>query len=351
MGAKIAKVLLSLVQSKKGRNLLKSITIIALSPILLIMIFLISGADGASKHNNHLIDVVFMNHEISPSVPDEYRIFIENYKVTFQQIDDELATLEISDGRLDSTLIKSILFGATIDSDNNQFLTSLNISEYLKCFYIADKPSDESPPVHKAISSTDTVIHNASSYLKIDLESKTEAIYEIYHVALTGINKGLDTYVPMAILLEDAYIISEKTPYIGDDFRSPLEDDWKQYVTSEFGPREPIPLPDGSKTSNYHTGIDFGRPQGTPLLAVGDGKVVAVRYTDEGLGFFCVIDHGGGVFTVYAHMSRIHVTENQVLKQGQQIGEVGSTGYSTGAHLHFEVIVNRQYVNPRLHLK
>lgn len=336
MGAKIAKVLFSLVQSKKGRKLLKSLTIFALSPILLIMMFLVNGAEGASKHNNHLIDVVFMNHEISPSVPDGYRIFIENYKVTFQKIDDELATLEISEGQLDSTLIKSILFGATIDSDNNQFLTSLNISEYLQCFYITDEPSNKSPPVHKSIPSTDTIIRNASSYLKINLESKTETIYEIYHVALTGINKGLDDYVPMATLLEDAYIISEKTLYIGGDFRSPLEDDWKEYVTSEFGPREPITLPDGSTTSNYHTGIDFGSPQGTPLLAVGNGKVVVVRYTDEGLGFFCVIDHGGKVFSVYAHMSRIHITENKVLKQGQQIGEV---------------IVNRQYVNPRLHLK
>lgn len=368
MYGKLAKAVLTLIQSKKGRKVLKTTLIIALSPLILILIFIVSGADGASNHNNELINVLFQDKEISASVPYEYEQFLLNYKTAFTKIDEEISSLEMSSGQLDAVLIKSILFVVYLEEPTNYPVTQINTSEYVGLFYTKEKveiedESDVTDPsknkqvesettiVLTPIHSTESLIQKATDYLQKDIASKKDMLYEIYNVALTGINKSLDGYTPMSELLKDAYLNSEQSPYIGGHFRSPLEDDWKQYVTSEFGPRDPITLPDGSITGSYHTGIDFGRPTGTPLLAVGDGTVVVVRYTDIGLGFFTVIDHGGGIFTVYGHMSRIHVTENQVVKQGQLIGEVGNTGYSTGAHLHFEVIVNQNYVNPKNYLK
>lgn len=345
MVAKLAKAALALLQSEKGRKILKSIVIIALSPLILILIFIVSAGSGASEHNNHLIDVVFLNQEASTSAPPEHQQFIDNYKLTFSKIDSEIKNTELSQGQLDSVLIKSVLFVSYLESENNTALLTLDIPQYLVCFITTHEDGTTEP-----ITSTDEALTNVSSFLNQDLTPKKEMIYEIYRVVLTGTHKDFDPYVPLASLLEDAYKVSKQSAYIGGTFVSPLEDDWRPYVTSEFGPRDPIHLPDGSVTSDFHSGIDFGRPLGTPLYAVGDGKIVLVRHTDVGLGFYVVIDHGGGIFTVYGHMSRISVSENQTVTQGQLIGEVGSTGYSTGAHLHFEVIVNRRHINPRLYL-
>lgn len=105
-----------------------------------------------------------------------------------------------------------------------------------------------------------------------------------------------------------------------------------------------------------HTGVDFACPQGTPILAAKDGKVVistALRNSSGGYrsyGEYISISHGDGTMTLYAHMSRRAVEKNAQVKQGQVIGYVGSTGNSTGNHLHFEIFVSGRRVNPAQYL-
>jgi murein DD-endopeptidase MepM/ murein hydrolase activator NlpD len=116
-------------------------------------------------------------------------------------------------------------------------------------------------------------------------------------------------------------------------------------VTSPFGMRmHPI-----LHVWKLHTGIDFGVPAGTPFLAARDGKVTFAGWSN-GYGNRVVISHGTidgkQVSTTYNHMSAIDVSVGQEVKVGQQVGAVGSTGFSTGPHAHFEVMVNGQYVNP-----
>ena len=127
----------------------------------------------------------------------------------------------------------------------------------------------------------------------------------------------------------------------------PSKNDWHDDVTSEFGTRSPIILGDGTVTSSAHTGLDMGKPFGTPILAVADGTVVAVQHTNIGLGIYCVIDHGGGIFTAYGHTSRVLVSEGEKVKKGDTVAEVGSTGYSTGNHFHLEVIEHKKSVEPK----
>ena len=91
--------------------------------------------------------------------------------------------------------------------------------------------------------------------------------------------------------------------------------------------------------------------QGTPIVAINDGIVVCVRNYQTGLGLHLVIDHGGGVLSVYGHTSRIIVQEGDQVKQGQKIAEVGTTGASTGNHLHLEIWENGRCQNPRNYLE
>lgn len=119
----------------------------------------------------------------------------------------------------------------------------------------------------------------------------------------------------------------------------------KCQIVSGFGYRfHPI-----LKYRRMHTGIDLTAQTGTPIYATGDGVVrVAGRNPEgySGYGVVVEIDHGFGFHTLYAHMSSTTVTSGQKVKRGEQIGTVGSSGMSTGAHLHYEVILNGKKVDP-----
>ena len=112
-------------------------------------------------------------------------------------------------------------------------------------------------------------------------------------------------------------------------------------ITSGFGGRK---SPTKGASSN-HQGIDISASTGTSIVAAAAGEVVIATYSSSA-GNYVMISHGGGVYTVYMHASSLLVSQGQSVKKGQTIAKVGSTGYSTGSHLHFGVRVNGSYVNP-----
>ena len=107
----------------------------------------------------------------------------------------------------------------------------------------------------------------------------------------------------------------------------------------------PITSPFGMRWGSLHPGIDIGVGMGTPIHAAASGRVISASYSG-GYGNLVVIDHGNGLATAYAHQSSMAVSAGQQVSQGQVIGYVGSTGFSTGPHLHFEVRVNGSPVDP-----
>ena len=98
--------------------------------------------------------------------------------------------------------------------------------------------------------------------------------------------------------------------------------------------------------TGYHRGLDISPAYGTPVYAAERGRVVLVRYLRYGYGYYLIIDHGNGYRTLYAHMSSIYVRPGSTVYRGQNIGQVGSTGRSTGPHLHFEVHAYGRAVDP-----
>lgn len=107
----------------------------------------------------------------------------------------------------------------------------------------------------------------------------------------------------------------------------------------------PITSPYGMRWGSLHPGLDIGAPAGAPIRAAASGRVLVAAY-NGGYGNLVVIDHGRGLATAYAHQARLAVAAGQTVAQGQVIGYVGSTGVSTGPHLHFEVRVNGSTVDP-----
>lgn len=136
---------------------------------------------------------------------------------------------------------------------------------------------------------------------------------------------------------------SAMSEYVGGEMQFPVPG--LTQITSPFGPR--------FNGADYHTGVDFSGAgaYGKPVLAANDGVVAKVLYSESGYGKYVILDHGGGITTLYAHNSAILVSEGQEVKRGDTIAQVGSTGWSTGPHCHFEVRVNGSAVNPMPYLK
>lgn len=117
------------------------------------------------------------------------------------------------------------------------------------------------------------------------------------------------------------------------------------YISSEFGYREqPI-----AGASTNHKGMDFAAPTGTPIYAAASGTVTSASYSGNA-GNMIVINHGNGLQTYYMHCNSMYVRAGQTVSKGQNIGAVGSTGNSSGPHLHFQVMQNGTPVNPRNYL-
>ncbi len=144
--------------------------------------------------------------------------------------------------------------------------------------------------------------------------------------------------VGIAYFLRDTYVIEDYTHLGTGKFMWPVPHFYK--VSSHFG----------SRWGRNHDGIDIPAPKGTPIVAVDGGMVI---YSDNGIrgyGNMIVISHGEDIFTVYAHNNKNKVDKGDKVKKGQIIGEVGNTGRSTGAHLHFEIRVKNKVRNPAQYL-
>jgi murein DD-endopeptidase MepM/ murein hydrolase activator NlpD len=121
-------------------------------------------------------------------------------------------------------------------------------------------------------------------------------------------------------------------------------------ITQPFGPTSVLLEPPYGPYKHFHTGVDISAAMGTPVMAAADGLVVAVGHSNFGYGNFVVIAHGGGIATLYGHLLQTDVNVGDVVARGQVIGLEGSSGLSTGPHVHFELRVNDQVIDPMPYL-
>ena len=178
------------------------------------------------------------------------------------------------------------------------------------------------------------------SFSANDIE-KIEQLIGMAREAQTG--PGNNVHARIVELTAD-----DETPLPEGTFLSPLHDsEWRPLVTSGFGMRvHPI-----SGERKHHTGLDLSLAEGTEVYPAQAGKVLIVGNDDDGYGRFVVIYHGGGMATLYAHCSKILVSEGQEVTTETVIARSGDTGASTGPHLHYEVVDQGKPVNPTKYLQ
>ncbi len=155
-------------------------------------------------------------------------------------------------------------------------------------------------------------------------------------------NQG-DAYTAVRFSDDDGmarYYTPEGRPMRKAFLRAPLD---FTRISSNFNLRRKHPI---HKRVRAHRGVDYAAPRGTPVYAAGKGRVTSSGYTKAN-GNYVVVKHGGKYITKYLHLTRRKVNRGQSVKQRQVIGTVGSTGYATGPHLHYEFLVNGIHRNPR----
>jgi murein DD-endopeptidase MepM/ murein hydrolase activator NlpD len=159
-----------------------------------------------------------------------------------------------------------------------------------------------------------------------------EAILDANDIKNDSINPGTVIFIPGAKMKTEELKLA-----LGELFIYPI----RGRMTSPYGWRnDPI-----SGVRRFHAALDLAAPTGTPIKAAMDGRVVTLGFNSV-YGKYIIMSHGGGFQTLYAHMNATSVGQGAYVPQGAKIGEVGSTGYSTGPHLHFGVFKNGKAVNP-----
>lgn len=176
-----------------------------------------------------------------------------------------------------------------------------------------------------------------------DINDKEKAIEE-YEQLIAEQDAEIEA-LEAAIAEEKKQMMEENgLSYDGGDFILPLA--YYTRISSDYGWR----LHPTLNVDKFHNGVDFASPKGTAIYAAYDGKVVAATYSAT-MGNYVMIDHGDSLYTIYMHASALYVSKGDIVVRGETIAAVGTTGRSTGNHLHFGVRKDGEYVSPWNYIK
>ena len=347
----IARAAIAAATDKRTWKIIGVVITALLTPFILMIVVIICLLSGTSNHNNASIDLAFHGGAISSQMPVDYADHVRDMRDSFSKLDTAIGEVnrDIESESLDGTRVKAVFYSLFFGADSLQMDGSF-YRTFADCFVRYETWYDEKTRTSSTVAIPLTSLPEIYAKLESSLsriitnEDKANAS-EIYNRILYGDipteGDGLQHWI------NNITSGSTDVPFIGGSFISPLGNNWRNMVTSEFGyRRDPI---DPTVTKG-HSGIDLGAPTGTDIHAVNGGTVLFVRYKTTGYGYHLAIDHGCGKVTLYGHCSKILVTEGQTISQGEVVALVGSTGKSTGSHLHFEVIADGVPQNPRSYL-
>ena len=193
---------------------------------------------------------------------------------------------------------------------------------------------EEEASLNALIAVKEQEIYNVSS----DIKNKEQAIKE-YEADIATQNETIKA-LEAAVAEERKRLAAEQgRKYDGGVFTWPAPSSSR--ISDDYGMRIHPTL----NIEQFHNGVDFAAPKGTAIYAAYDGQVVAATYSNT-MGNYVMIDHGGGLYTIYMHASALYVSKDDIVVRGETIAAVGSTGRSTGNHLHFSVRKDGAYTSP-----
>lgn len=326
---------------KRTWKIIAVIVTAALMPLILTVLLLMSFLSGGAAHNVDAVQTVFHGGALPDGTPAEYRQRIADMQDAFGKLDQAVSKLAISDGSLDSTRVKAVFYSLYFGADS---LPNIDFRAFVGCFVKSETRTravtnpdgtkgQQTYTVHVPLTDLSAVYQNLEKFLgqavTDDEKTNADAVYQQALGTDLNLSPSSSSLIPSA-----------------GGLISPIGSNWRSLVTSEFGPRiDPI-----NGKAKVHAGIDLGVPTGTQVHAAKDGTVTKVAWDEDGYGNYLMIDHGGGLVTLYGHCSKILVSVGQRVKAGDVVALSGNTGHSTGSHLHFEVRVGGKAVNPRGYL-
>ena len=346
--AALAKLAAAALSGEDTRRKLGWIVAAICSPLILTLALICSLLSGSAEHNNSAVLLCFNGGNIPGKTPAEYVAYIEDMRRSFTLLDSAIAVVNDmaeGDSSLDDIRVKAVFYALYFGEDapsrraHRQFVDCFVTYEERTRTVTAEDgtTAEESYTVAIPITDMTKVYENIESalHLQISEEQKSNAD-SVYDLVRYGVAGGSEGWIPGA-----------DVPFISaDGFCSPIGSGWESRVTSEFGSRiDPI-----SHRLRNHTGMDMAVPTGTPIRAALPGTVTVSKYNAGGYGYYVMIDHGSELATLYGHCSSLLVQAGQTVEAGDIIALSGSTGRSTGPHLHFEVHVHGERTDPRKYL-
>ena len=346
--ALIAKAAAIILTDEKARKAVGWTLVAILSPLILLIAFLCALGSGATEHNITAVELCFYDTiGIPAETPEEYRLCIEAMRASFAQLDIAIAAINENteeETSLDDIRVKAIFyalyFGAESHGDAQSFADCfVTWEERIRTVLVegSDPPEETEETYSAAIPIEDlgTVWQNIAAMgvtPTAEQRSNADSIYNLIRYGAAGGGSGF---------------AGSDVPFIGaDGFCSPIGENWRNVVTSEFGyRRDPF-----TGERKGHSGMDLAVPTGTSVRAALPGTVTVSTYNQGGYGYYVMIDHGNGLSTLYGHNSQLLARVGQTVEAGDVIVLSGSTGRSTGPHLHFEVRINGERTNPRSYL-
>ena len=346
--ALIAKAAAIILTDEKARKAVGWTLVAILSPLILLIAFLCALGSGATEHNITAVELCFYDTiGIPAETPEEYRLCIEAMRASFAQLDIAIAAINENteeETSLDDIRVKAIFyalyFGAGSHGDAQSFTDCfVTWEERIRTVLVeGSDPPEETEEIYSAaipIEDLGTVWQNIAAMgvtPTAEQRSNADSIYNLIRYGAAGGGSGF---------------AGSDVPFIGaDGFCSPIGENWRNVVTSEFGyRRDPF-----TGERKGHSGMDLAVPTGTSVRAALPGTVTVSTYNRGGYGYYVMIDHGSGLSTLYGHNSQLLARVGQTVEAGDVIALSGSTGRSTGPHLHFEVRINGERTNPRSYL-
>ncbi len=199
-----------------------------------------------------------------------------------------------------------------------------------------DKCAESIVELEGAKSELDVKVNEAIAY--INEYRKDEQAYQKQYDAKASEMEEIESEIKNLLKQIE---LQERKDYSGEEFRFPLAYDATYWNTGGFGWR----VWSNGRQTDYHKGVDFAAARGTPIYATNSGTVILHRNSPS-YGLYLIIDHGGGITSLYAHCSKLLVSTGDTVERGDKIAEVGSTGDSTGNHLHFSMLEDGVHVDP-----